>query len=247
LFRQAKPALAALMKDLAALGATLPKVKVRGRLRIKERRKIAFLDTLDHAIAANRFVLRQRIELGGEKEKVEYTLKCRSPDRYVAVGADVRGGGDGKPDVKLEEDIGVPFVSRYSHSGKVKGARRLPKNLRSAAKYFPALGRLERDGQRCRGGLRLAPVNGLRVYERVYAGATVVLAKTKAELAVILWSDGKRGRPLVAELSFRHGVDEQANSRKTALAAMRFFEGLQQLDWCWADTRTKTRFVYREE
>jgi len=220
LFREAKPALAELMKVLVALGATLPKVKVRGR---------------------------PRIELGGKPEKVEYTLKCRSPDRYVAVGAEVRGGGDGKPDAKLEEFIGVPFVSRFSHSGKVKGARQLPKSLRGAAKCFPALARLERDRQLGRGKLRLAPVNGLRVYERVYAGATVVLAKTKAELTVRLWSGGKLGGPLVAELSFRHGVDGQANSRKTALAAMRFFEGLLQLDWSRADTRTRTRFVYREE
>ncbi|MGD9632635.1 MAG: hypothetical protein AB7U97_05095, partial [Pirellulales bacterium] len=181
------------------------------------------------------------------KRHVEYTLKCRSPDRYVAVGADVRGGGDGKPDVKLEEDIGAPFVSRFSHSGKVAGKRRMPKTLGAAVRYFPALKRLERDGRRCRPGLRLLPVNGLRVYERVYARATVKLVKAEAELAVILWSDGKRGRPLVAELSFRYGVDEAANSRETALAAMRFFEGLQQLDWCRADTRTKTRFVYRDE
>ena len=245
MFDDAKSVLAMFEAELVVLCKTLPKVKLRGKFKLAEKREIVFLDTIDQLIADNRLILRQRIERV-KRRRVEYTLKCRSPDRHFAVGADVRAGRELAAKIKLEEDVGPPFVSRFSLSSTVEGKRRMPRNLREAARYFPVLKRLERDGRRCPLKLKLAPVNGVRAFERVFAGMKLKLPKTNAEVAVILWSNGRRGRPLVAEFSFRYPVDEGSNSRETALAAMRVFESLQQLDWCLPDARTKTRYVYRE-
>jgi hypothetical protein len=82
-------------------------------------------------------------------------------------------------------------------------------------------------------------------YERVIAGPTLIFGQTKAEVAVILWSDGPTGRPLVAEFSFRYKDKREALGPRTARIAMTFFEEVQRLDWC-SPGRTKTQYAYRE-
>jgi len=49
---------------------------------------IVFLDTPDFTIRRNGVIFRRR-EADGSGE-LEYTLKCRSEDRYVADGIDVK-------------------------------------------------------------------------------------------------------------------------------------------------------------
>lgn len=244
MFEDRKRAAASLGEDLHSLARRLKSVECDGEFDNTKKRQITFLDTRDNTIALNRFVLRQRVDL--EKSRTEYTLKCRSPDRYVAAGANVEGAEGLEQETKFEEDIGAPFVTRFSHSSTVIGPADPPERLRDAAKLFPALGDLKRDGEPCADEIRLWPVNATSVYERVLAGPTLKFGKTEAEIALILWSDGPQGRPLVAEFSFRYEHDKERFSAKTATAAMNFFGELQRLDWCSTTARTKTQFVYAE-
>jgi hypothetical protein len=244
LFEDRKPAAEAFCRELNACAKRLKGIECDGQFEKTKKRELVFLDTKDHTIHLNRFVFRRRRDL--EKDETEYTLKCRSPDRYVAAGADVQAARGLEEDVKLEEDIGAPFVVRFSHSNTVPGPAKAPKTLKDAAKLFPALGRLERDGEACSDELELRAVNALEAYERVLEGPTLRFNKTEAEVALILWSDGADGRPLVAEFSFRYGHAEEDYSPKAARKALELFAELERLDWCRPGARTKTQYTYGE-
>lgn len=244
LFVDRKPAAEALCDELHVLASRIKGVTLSGEFKSTDKRIITLLDTIDETIRLNRLVFRQRLDL--ESGVTEYTLKCRSPDRYIAAGASLEQGKGFKKDSKFEEDIASPFVVRFSQSNTIEGPPEAPQLLQDAAKLFPQLGKLERDGKRCPGDLELRPVNALQAYERVLRGPELDFEGTRATIALILWSGGKDGRPLVAEFSFRYKDKQEEFPRKTALAAMDFYEELQLLDWCLPDARTKTQFAYRE-
>lgn len=219
-------------------------VECEGAFTKTKRRKIRFLDTRDGTIAMNRLLLRQREDL--DAKVTEYTLKCRSPDRYVASGARVQAANAAKQEEKLEEDVGAPFVCRFSHSSTIRGRKKPPAILAEGAELFPVLAKLERDGQRCASDLELEAVNALTAFERVVKGPMLQFDKVEAEVALILWSDGPDGRSLVSEFSFRYGHKKEGFEPKAARLAMHFFEEIQRLDWCLPEGRTKTQYVYRE-
>src|SRR3954465_11772982 len=73
-------ALRSLREELAALAKGVGRMATKGDFDEGEGRAIAFLDTPDLALRRLGFVLRRR--LAGRK--AEYTLKCRSGDRYFA-------------------------------------------------------------------------------------------------------------------------------------------------------------------
>jgi len=201
MFADRKQAAANLCRELHACAKRLKGIECDGEFQKTKKREIVFLDIRDEAINLNRFVFRQRRDL--EEQKTEYTLKCRSPDRYVAAAAEVASAKVLKPQEKFEEDIAAPFVCRFSRSNTVTGPKQTPKNLQQAAKLFPALSKVKRDGRACSEKLELRPVSALKAFERVLSGPMLVLHNTRAEMALILWSDGAEGRPLVAEFSFR--------------------------------------------
>jgi len=66
-----------------------------------------------------------------------------------------------------------------------------------------------------------------------------------AELALILWHRGDKGRLLTAELSSRYGSDDENSNAKVASRARRFFEELQEADWALPESHTKTQYMYR--
>jgi hypothetical protein len=164
--------------------------------------------------------------------------------RYVAAGADV-GPKKNVDEAKLEEDIGAPFLPRFSHSGTTEGPIEAPGFLGQASAMFAVLGRLRRDDEPCSPKLRLLAVNQLRAYERVLKGPKFRFGKTEAEVALILWSDGPEGRPLVGEFSFRYGHENEKYSAEDAKTAMQFFLEVQRLDWIAPEGRTKTQYAYR--
>jgi hypothetical protein len=201
LFTDRKQAVENFGHELHACTKRLKSVELKGLFERRKKREIVFLDTRDQTIALNRYVFRQRTD--AETGKSEFTLKCRSPDRYVASEADLTSSRRIKACVKFEEDIGAPFVCRFSHSNTVNGPEQPPRTLKQAAMLFPVLGKLERDGQRCSDRLLLLPVNAMTAFERVFAGPMLRFPEMEAEVALILWSDGPDGRPLVTEFSFR--------------------------------------------
>ncbi len=221
-------------------------VSPEGELEETKQRSIVFLDTRNFTLNDNGFILRRRGKAGADK--VEYTLKWRSDDRYVAAAADVRKGDVGSDEeLKFEEDIAAPFRSRYSRSNsiKVKADRQTPSTLGAAAKLFPALGTLQRDLLPCQPETPLLAVNNVHAFERVFAGPVLTFGQAKATVALIFWSDGDEGRPLVAEFSFRYAAAEEEFPAAVAESAMKFFQSIQRLDWCRPTAMTKTEYVYR--
>jgi hypothetical protein len=219
-------------------------------------RTILFLDTPDFTVRQNGLLLRQRVK--HKSGTTEYTLKCRTADRYIAAGRDLSPGPRLEPESKLEEDIGVPFISRFSHSTTVildahqeLAGENYPTLLSTAARLFPGLLALQRDDFTCAPETALVPVRGLNVFEQVFSGPKVHFpnggsrsSPTPADVALILWSKSKKGRVLTAELSFRYEAEKEAFSADVASGAKRFFEGLQYLDWTRPEAITKTQYMY---
>jgi hypothetical protein len=123
----------------------------------------------------------------------------------------------------------------------------------AATKLFPGLLSLYRDGLPCAPETALAPVNGLKVFERVFSGPIVDFpnardgsgsSSTPASMALILWSRGNKGRVLTTELSFRYTDEQEAFRPDVASSAKLFFEGLQHLDWTRPEAITKTQYMY---
>ena len=219
-------------------------------------RTILFLDTPDFTLCQNGLLLRQRVK--PKKGTTEYTLKCRTEDRYIAAGKDLSVILGLRSDTKFEEDVGCPFVSRFSHSTTVSldddhklAGDRFPKTLSAAAELFPGLLATQYDDMRCAPETALTAVNGKKVFERVFTGPIVQFSdrrsrssSTSATLALILWSKGQNGRILTAEFSFRYKDDKEAFPPKVASNARRYFERLQRLDWARPEGSTKTQYMY---
>jgi hypothetical protein len=219
-------------------------------------RTILFLDTPDFTLRENGLLLRQRVKQ--KNGKTEYTLKYRTEDRYVAAGKDLSPGPGLKHASKLEEDIGVPFVSRFSHSTTVDlddddelAGENFPEALSAAARLFPAVLAVHHDGLLSAPETTLAPVNGLKIFERVFTGPVLRFpqggdrrSSASGTVALIFWSKGKKGRILTAEFSFRYQDDNEAFSPELASSARRFFEGLQHQDWTRPEALTKTQYIY---
>jgi len=253
-FANAPDALEAIWDEIEASVNTLPKVRTKGKFDEQESRGISFLDTPDHTLRRNGLVLRQRII----DKTAEYTLKCRSADRYFAAGTDVAGADRLKSEQKLEEDIAPPFLCRFSHSATLNvpangknGPQKRPKTLEDAASLFPILATLRVDDRICHPQTSLDVVNNITVDESVWKGGKFVFERDeddkseKASVALILWSRGK-DRLAVAELSFRIKENEDRFSRDLAASAASVYELLQRLDFARTDGRTKTEYIYRD-
>jgi hypothetical protein len=248
-------AVKAVWDEIEEAARTLPRVRTKGKLDEKETRSIIFLDTPDHTLRQNGLVLRQR----AVEEALEYTLKCRSEDRYFAAGTDVRAADGLEDKPKLEEDIAPPFCCRFSHSATItvdgnrkSTLRKTPKTLREATILFPVLGTLRVDGRRCAPETPLEMVNSITVDESVWKGGKIVFERDggakseKATVALILWTRGKVERPAVAELSFRIKDSEERFSRSLAEAARSVYTLLLRLDCARREGMTKTEYIYRD-
>jgi hypothetical protein len=235
-----------LRKALEAVGRSVG-LEVKGHFGMSDTRWIVFLDTHDHAFYRARMILRQRRY--DEDERVEITLKAMSPDPFIASSCDV-GSANGKGSCgKFEEDIGPPFRSRFARSEtiKVPGTRALGEDaacVRDAVKHFRGISKLWGKGDFGDFCAPLRPVNGLRPFETVFKGPRVSLGGTKAKLAVILWTDGPGGKPMVAELSFRYRASDEGVRAATARDAFDFFEAVQRMPWSRPASITKTQYVY---
>ncbi len=255
-FDQAEQAVADFWSEIKSLAESLG-FSTDGELKLDKERSITFFDTPDHSFRRNGLVLRQRRKANGN---TQYTLKSRSPDRYIAQGANVAED----PEIlkierveikkKLEDDISVPFISRFSLSNTLKFKRdhlppfgEQPKTVEDCATLFSVLKKLTANGVELPLATSVIPVNNLTAYERVFAEGFVDFATSKAtktEVALILWSLGEKGRPLVAEFSFKYRDENGDFERDVAISAKRFFERVQTMDWILLSGKTKTRYVY---
>jgi hypothetical protein len=242
LFVDRKPAIMEFLAEIKALASQIG-VNSADQVSKPKRRQVVFLDTPDFSIYLNGLIFRQRTDL--DLKLTEYTLKSRSPDRYLAGSANIQPNDEHESEIKLEEDISAPFQVRFSHSGKCSGPLESPKTLGEASQMFPGLGELNRDGQICSPDIKIKPVNAMTACERVIKGPKLTIGNVIAESAIIFWSNGKEGRPMVAEFSFRYSDKTENYSGETVKTAKILFESMQRLDWFLPDGKPKTQFVYQ--
>src|SRR5687767_9405391 len=163
LFMDRKAAAVSFLSELSRCAERMPDIESAGSFDKTKKREIVFLDTPDATIKQNGWIFRQRRDV--ENGSTEYTLKCRSPDFFIARDADVRAGPEFDATTKFEEDIGAPFIPRYSRSSTVDGLAVAPKNLKQAAAIFPVLGQLVRDGEPSSDKVKLVHTNSITMFE----------------------------------------------------------------------------------
>lgn len=224
-------------------------LSLSGTLKKPDNRTIRFVDTERSSIRNNHLVLRKRTRL--KKQESEWTIKCRSPDRYFVGGKYIMQAAGLKGKMKFEEDIAVPFRSRFSNSNTIKFNTSENESspdmttLGAAAKLFPVLGKLNENGRILHPKTKLSTVNHLVAYERVYKGLILHLEEKKVTLALIVWSIGLEGRPLAAEISFRYKDKNENYSPKLCETASQLFSIIRAMDWCSLSSPTKTQYAYK--
>lgn len=230
-----------------------------------EVRRVAFLDTAERDFRANNLVLRRRVGLRPDAGQIQVTLKCRSPDRYVAMGTRTSADRDLKQNLKskFEEDIIPTFRSRFSASRTLtlEGSEHAsaPATLERAARYFPSLNELSRDGTPLPAAEPLVVVH-CGVVECVTALEGLALGEQRIDVAVIRWyEDESLDRSLVCEFSFRYKASAKQRVWKCkdvcgetyplelTRGAFQLYQDLQATRWCDPEGQTKTRFIYDGE
>ncbi len=250
-FQDASSAVDSFWEEVSKLADSLG-FGTKGQLTLNKKtsRTVVFLDTVDFSLHRAGYVLRQRID----GDDVELTLKSMSPDPYIASASNVDAAVNLKSSFKFEEDIGAPWRSRFSISTTVELSKsdalsESDATLADAAKIFPTLAAVTRDRVRLHPELRLQPVNALHAYETLYEDAKLVFIdgpiEQKSSAALILWASSKKGRPLVAEFSFRIKRSDNGFQPVHCRQAKEFFEALQIMDWHLPSGLTKTQYAYR--
>jgi hypothetical protein len=227
------------------------------------RRTTWYLDTPGYELQRANVTLRVRNE-AGEKKPFKVTLKYRMPDRYTAAGCDPAPdpGKVKKSDIKFEEDVIPPFVSKFSYSASFR-ADELPRieTMQDAIDLFPGL---EQQGVSTTTPLRI--VNGFRAHEVMHYIGKLKLDKMPATRALELpdfvvkvalshWylQENQDDYPLVTEFSFDYdavgqdgGDDSLEKFPPTVVAgANRLFSDVQnQAGWLSPFGMTKTAYLF---
>ena len=122
--------------EMEALGGTFEKEK---DTKLKHRRTW-YLDTENFELKSKNFFFRiRKVE---EKEDNEYdiTLKCRHEDRYISADYDLTSSIKKQYEIKFEEDIIAPYVSKFSISAQYKDKEKPDINTIGELKsIFPGL------------------------------------------------------------------------------------------------------------
>jgi hypothetical protein len=220
-----------------------------------------YVDTPGYELQRANVTLRVREEQDAKK-KFKVTLKFRAPDRYTAAGCDISCTEQVKADdVKFEEDVVPPFVSKFSYSVSFK-TDELPHldTMADAVKLFPGLAPYGIDKS-----TPLAIVNGFRAHEVMQYIGKMRLDKmpTAKELeppefvvkvALSHWylRPDQNDYPMVTEFSFgfdantSHDDDRLEKFPPTVVAgANRLFRDVQnQAGWLAQFGSTKTAYVF---
>lgn len=213
----------------------------------KEERKTWYLDTPSLSLSGKGFSLRVREEKKDAKYKI--TLKYRSGDRYLSAIQDISSSVD-KADLKFEEDIVLPFSSRFSHSCSIE-TNSLPKLevMSDVVQIFPGLGKFSIPELTL-----IERVNNFTAHEiclktpkRIKFAGRSPKVKACFSFWYLLGKDNEY--PLISEFSFDYDVPEEKPSDfpspDVIEGVYHFFNDLQRFpDWLTSSNSTKTAFAY---
>ena len=214
-----------------------------GNLSLEKSRTVSFYDVQGSCDLFNAgYIFRERTENGNR----QVTLKYRSPDRFIATKKDMDGTEPGW-ESKFEEDIAVPFVSKYSFSTKqeISNSKNLNK-MDDPIRLYPGLLNENFDDTRY-----IEKVASLTVNEYVYKNATVDLGSLDAEFSLTLWYNESISTtaPIVAEISFKYEDTNESFSNKVVTRAKELFTAMQQnttlVNWNAQNSLTKTATIYQ--
>jgi uncharacterized protein YjbK len=259
------------LKLIKSKASSLPKGKERMQLMIdkypQENKKVWYLDTENNELYKNNLLLRVKKENG--KEKINLTLKCRNPDRYVAASYDLQP--DNKPYIKdpefeFEEDIVPKFNSIYSTSAKCKVDKNQDlQSMGSLVSIFPGLKALDISKEN-----KLKKVNKFEALEIKKEIGRMFFPNLNnfIEMSLDLWylPDENReiGNPVIGEFAFDYkskdfespNTNNYNQNGKSAILedfplslvniANSFFSSLQEDEFMNQDkkVKTKTEFAY---
>jgi hypothetical protein len=214
-----------------------------------------YLDTNAYKLYCdNNFLLRIRKE--NNSEEYDVTLKCRHPDRYVSASYNLASSVE-SIDIKFEEDIVIPFISKFSLSASLKG-KQIPRfsTIQDVVTVFPGLDLGIDTGE------MLSKVNNFEVIEISSKIGKIKFSgdDTEIEPELNLWySSTKDDKPLIVEFTFKCKAAKQDKAEKMLLEeyshslvldADSFYQSLQKdkiVDKQTTKTKTKTKtdFVYQ--
>jgi len=230
-------------------------VKMQNNKEKDGKRITSFLDTKELALHQNGYSLRLRDEAKAE-DRFQINLKYRSPDRYLAAAQDLSCTHE-KCDLKFEEDITPPFVSKFSHSISIKTPKALDiSTMEKLTVLFPGLKQLSIDKKTA-----IATAKKFHAYEIVRKLCQFQFGDDslpiKACLSFWYLTEKMEDWPLIGEFSFDYDMPEKkvnGNEIKqeelelypspTVEGANRFFSALQnQAGWINFSATTKTAFA----
>ena len=228
----------------------------------EKRRTTWYLDTPGYELQRADITLRVREEADPNKP-FKVTLKFRAPDRYTAAGCDLRCTEEVKDDdLKFEEDIVPPFVSKFSYSASFKTGK-LPQlaTMKDAAALFPGLADYD-----ILPATPLVVVNGFRAHEVMHYIGKLRLDKmptaralklpdfvVKAALSHWYLRPDENDYPLVTEFSFSYDANKQGKGDDqlekfpptvVAGANRLFRDVLNQAGWLAQFGSTKTAYAF---
>jgi len=224
-------------------------VSVSGTDNIQRKtRTVRFLDTADHWLRRNDYVVRERIDQADGVR--ELTLKFRHPDRFISQDRDMKPADRFAEDMKFEEDIKPRFQSLFSFSSSVAlDSEDVIETLKDVAKLFPGLAQAVVDMPKTEA---LTAVGGFTAYERIIKGTRFQIRRDPevfAECCLTLWYDHEAApQPILAEFSFNY---ENADGEYTAVMARRAHDAFIAIqdglgDWIDVESQTKTAYVYSQ-
>lgn len=214
-----------------------------GSLSLDKDRIVIFYDVEGSCDLFNAdYIFRERIDNSNR----EVTLKYRSPDRFIATKKDMDGTESGWKS-KFEEDLAVPFISKYSFSTKqgISNSKNLNK-MDDPVGLYPGL-----EDEIFDETLDIEKVGNLTVNEYVYKNATVDLGALDAEFSLTLWYNESVSAtaPIVAEISFKYEDTNEDFSNNVVMRAKALFTSMQQdttlVSWNAQNSLTKTATVYQ--
>ena len=201
----------------------------------------------------------------GEKKRFKITLKYRMPDRYTAAGCDPTPNPQQvkKPDIKFEEDVIPPFVSKFSYSASFR-TDKLPRieTIQDAVELFPSLAQHSIPP-----ATPIQIVNGFHAHEVMHYIGKLKLDKTPTTLedglpkfvvkvALSHWYllEIEDDYPMVTEFAFDFDAEEQDADDSDRLekfpstvvaSANRLFRDVQnQAGWLSPFGLTKTSYLF---
>lgn len=213
----------------------------------EEPRLTGYLDTPDLAMRQQGFSLRLR-EGTGATPDFQVNLKYRAPDRYLSAARDISSSKT--DDIKFEEDILPPFVSKYSHSNTVKFDTKPDLDrMKQVIELFPGLAKLNINGN--------TPVTTIKNFIAVEVVRKLCKFRfgtapaVKSSLSFWYLTRDENVWPLVAEFSFVYEASDQTDLDRlenfpieTVDGTDRFFSALRnQAGWLDPNGTTKTAFA----